>query len=136
HKLLRGSVSAAAEKSHRFSVQSTPDHRSCVHIQPDADPKMMVSLASVRTTLLGGGSECDRVAEGFELSNVAALLGSRIDVSGVVVGAQIPISGVWIVQQVPDDDQDGATDRDDCSGLSTTSGNAAVTGRQESVRFA
>jgi len=57
-------------------------------------------LASVRTTLLGGGSECDRVAEGFELSNVAALLGSRIDVSGVVVGAQIPISGVWVVQQV------------------------------------
>jgi len=34
------------------------------------------------------------------LSNVAALLGSRIDVSGVVVGAQIPISGVWVVQQV------------------------------------
>src|SRR6185437_5190253 len=90
------------------------------------DPKMMVSLASVRTTLLGGGSECDRVAEGFELSNVAALLGSRID-------AQIPISGVWVVQQVPDDDQDGATDRDDCSGLSAASGNAAVAGGEECV---
>src|SRR6185369_3701120 len=94
---------------------------------------MMVSLASVRTTLLGGGSECDRVAEGFELSNVAALLGSRIDVSGVVVGAQIPISGVWVVQQVPDDDQDGATDRDDCSGLSAATRDAAVAGGQECV---
>src|SRR6185312_9360523 len=78
------------------------------------DPKMMVSLASVRTTLLGGGSEGDRVAEGFELSNVAALLGSRIDMSGVVIGAQIVVSGVWIMQQVPDDNKDGATHGDHC----------------------
>ena len=61
---------------------------------------MMVSLASVRTTLLGGGSECDGVAEGFELSNVAALLVRGIDVSGVVIGAQIVVSGVWIMQQM------------------------------------
>src|SRR5690242_668744 len=40
---------------------------------------------------------------------MTALLGGRVDVSGVVIGAQILVSGVWIMQ-VPDDDQDGATE--------------------------
>ena len=51
----------------------------------------------MRSTWLSGGSECDRVSEGFELSNVTALFGRRIDVSVVVIGAQIrwrPESGV------------------------------------------
>ena len=47
------------------------------------------------------------------MSNVAALLGRGVDVSGVVIGAQIVVSGFWILQQVPDDDQDGAGDRDE-----------------------
>jgi len=76
----------------------------------------------VRTTLLGGRSECDRVPEGLELSNGTALHGRRIDVSVVVVGAQILVSGVLIMQQVPNDHQEGATDGDHCPGLSTASG--------------
>ena len=71
----------------------------------------------MRSTWLSGGSECDRVSEGFELSNVTALFGRRIDVSVVVIGAQILVSGVWIMQQMPDDHQDGATDGDHCSWL-------------------
>ena len=112
------------------------NHRTCVHIQPNTDPKIMVSWPRCAPRDLGGGSECDRVAEGFELSNVTALLGRRIDVSGVVIGAQILVSGFWVVQHVPDDHQDGAADGDHCSGLAAASGDAAVPGCQESVCLA
>lgn len=84
----------------------------------------------------GRGNERDRVAEGFELSNVTALLGSRIDVSLVMIDAQILVASVWIFQQVPDDHQDGAPDRNHRPGLTTTSGDAPVAGCQERVRLA
>ncbi len=46
-------------------IQPARHHRSRVHIQPDADPKIMVSWPRCARRGLGGGSECDRVAEGF-----------------------------------------------------------------------
>ena len=64
---------------------------------------------------------------------MTALLGSRVDVSGVVIGAQILVSGFWIVQHMPDDHQDGPTDGDHGSGLAAASGDASVPGCQESV---
>lgn len=117
-------------------IQATPDHRSCVHIQPNTDPKIMVSWPRCAPRGLGGGIEDDRVSEGFELSDVTALLGRWIDVSVVVIGAQILVSDVWIMQQVPDDDEDGATNGDHCSGLAAVSGDTAVPGREESVCLA
>ena len=68
----------------------------------------------------------DRVAEGFELPNVTAFLGRRIDVPLVVIDPQILIARIGIFQQVPDDHQDGAPDGDHCPGLTTPSGDAPV----------
>ena len=59
---------------------------------------------------------------------MTALLGGRIDVSGVTIGAQILVASVGILQQAPDDHQDGAADGDHCSGLAAASGDAAIPG--------
>jgi hypothetical protein len=60
-------------------------------------------LSGFRGMALGGGFEGDAVAEGFELSDVVALLGVGVDVSVVVVGAELVESGVGVGEQVPDD---------------------------------
>ena len=61
-----------------------------------ADPKIMVSWPRCAPRGLRSGSESDRVAEGFESSNMATLLGRGVDVSVVVVGSQVLIAGVWV----------------------------------------
>jgi hypothetical protein len=44
----------------------------------------------------GGGFEGDSVTEGLEPSDVGALLGFGVDVSGVVVGAEVVEVGLGI----------------------------------------
>ena len=61
----------------------------------------------------GGGFQGDLVAEGFELADVVALGALRVDPGVVEAGTEVVIAGLGIGQQVPDDDQDGAADRDD-----------------------
>ncbi|MER7127312.1 hypothetical protein, partial [Micrococcus luteus] len=58
------------------------------------------------------GFEGDAVAEGFELADVVAFLAVGVGAPGVEVGAQVNEVRLGVGQQVPDDDQDGAADRD------------------------
>ena len=51
----------------------------------------------------GDGFEGDLVAEGFELSDVVALLVVGVDAPVEVVGAEVVESGVGVGQQVPDE---------------------------------
>jgi hypothetical protein len=62
---------------------------------------------------LGGGFDGDPVAQGGELGDVVAQSSVGGDSVGVVVGAEIVEAGGRVGQQVPDDDQDGAVDRDE-----------------------
>ncbi|MEV0971241.1 hypothetical protein [Microtetraspora glauca] len=73
------------------------------------------------------------VAEGFELADVVALLAVGVGASGVEVGAEIDEVRVGIRQQVPNDDQDGADDRDDGAFLALAPDDPAVTLAEESV---
>ena len=61
----------------------------------------------------GGGFEGDGVAEGFELADVVALAALDVGAGVVEAGSEVVVVGVRVGQQVPDDDQDGAADRDD-----------------------
>src|SRR6266508_2351416 len=63
--------------------------------------------------LLGGGFQSDLVAEGFELADVVALGTLRVGPGVVEASAQVVVAQVGVGQQVPDDDQNGAADRDD-----------------------
>ena len=54
--------------------------------------------------------------------------------AGVVeVGAEVDGSGLGVGQQVPDDDQDGAADRDDGFLLAAAAGDASVAFAEEGV---
>jgi hypothetical protein len=75
---------------------------------------------------LGDGLERDLVAEGLQLADVVALAAFSIDAGVVEAGSQILEVSVRIGQQVPDDDQDGAADRDDGSLGATAPGDAPV----------
>src|SRR5207302_2961969 len=59
------------------------------------------------------GLQCDLVAEGFELADMVACLAAVADAVVVEAGAEVGVSGGGLCEQVPDDDQDGAADRDD-----------------------
>src|SRR5688572_5985573 len=83
----------------------------------------------------GGGFEGDPVAEGFELADVVAFPGIGVDVSGEVVGAEVGEAGVGISEQVPDDDQNGAADRDDRLLPASASRDPAVTLAEEGVGY-
>src|SRR5215211_546149 len=61
----------------------------------------------------GGGLQGDRVAQRLQLADVVALAAVGVDAGVVEAGAQIVETSVRVGQQVPDDDQDGAADRDD-----------------------
>jgi len=61
---------------------------------------------------LGGGFEGDPVAHRGELGDVVAQLPFGVDALGVVVGSEVAEAGFGVCEQVPDDDQDGAGDRD------------------------
>jgi len=56
--------------------------------------------------------EGDGVAEGFELADVVAHLAVLVHPAGVIAGAEVVVAGGGVIEQVPDDDQDGAGDRD------------------------
>ena len=71
------------------------------------------SSRSVRRS--GGGLQGDSVAECFELAEVVALLALSVDAGVVEAGAKIMEAGGGVGQQMPDDDQNGAADRDDGS---------------------
>src|SRR5574340_355104 len=60
---------------------------------------------------LGGGFECDAVAQGGQLGDVVTHAALDVDAQGVVVGPEVVETREWIGQQVPDDDQDRAGDR-------------------------
>ena len=61
------------------------------------------------------------------------LLALRVDAGVVVVGAEVVEAGVGVGEQVPDDDQDGAADRDDGLLLAAASGDAPVAFAEEGV---
>lgn len=81
----------------------------------------------------GSGFEGDPIAEGLELSDVVALLGLGVDVSGEVVGAEVIEAGLGISEQVPDDDQHGTPDRDDRLLLPATPRDPAVALAEEGI---
>jgi hypothetical protein len=83
-----------------------------------------------------GGLEGDLVAERLELADVVAL-GAIGVVGGVVeAGAEVVEAGVGVSQQLPDDDQDGAADRDDGPLGATAAGDAPVALPEEGVGLA
>jgi hypothetical protein len=55
----------------------------------------------------------DLVAERLQLADVVALAAVGVGAGVVEAGAQVVEAGIRVRQQVPDDDQDGAADRDD-----------------------
>ena len=61
----------------------------------------------------GGGWKGDLEAEGLELAHVAEGHAVLVEALGVVVAAEVVEAGGGVGQQVPDDDQDGAGDRDE-----------------------
>ena len=60
----------------------------------------------------GGGFEGDPVAHGGQLGDVSTHPAFDVDAAGVVIGSEFAEAGSGVVEQVPDDDQDGAGDRD------------------------
>jgi hypothetical protein len=80
---------------------------------------------------LGGGFEGDPVAHGGQLGDVVAQPSFDGDAVGVIVGAKIAEAGGRVGQQVPDDDQDGAGDREQGFELAAAFDEAPVTLTQE-----
>ena len=81
----------------------------------------------------GGGFEGDPVAHGGELGDVVTQPAFGGDAVGVVVGAEVAEAGGGVGQQVPDDDQDGARDRDQGFELAAAFDDAAVAFAEEGV---
>src|SRR5829696_5842163 len=82
---------------------------------------------------LGGGLEGDLVAECLELADVVALGALCVDAGVGEAGAQVMEAGGGVSEQVPDDDQDGAADRDDGLVGAAAFGQAPVAFSQEGV---
>src|SRR5215469_7565576 len=80
--------------------------------------------------------EGDGVAEGFELADVVAHLAVLVDPAGVIAGAEVVVAGGGVIEQVPDDDQDGAGDRDQGLELAPALDQAPVAFPQEGVGLA
>ncbi len=68
----------------------------------------------------------DLIAERFELADVVALAAFSVDAGVVEAGSQVVEADLGLGQQVPDDDQDGAADRDDGLLGATAAGQAPV----------
>src|ERR1700741_1774359 len=79
----------------------------------------------------GGGFEGDPVAEGGELGDVVADASLGDDAVGVVIGAEVVEAGGGVGEQVPDDDQEGARDRDQGLELAAAFDDAPVAFTQE-----
>ena len=67
------------------------------------------------------------------MADVVALLAVGVDAGVVEVGAEVVEAGVGVGEQVPDDDQDGAADRDDGLLLAAAAGDASVAFAEEGV---
>src|SRR4051794_15403977 len=65
--------------------------------------------------------------------NVSAFAAFEVDPGVVEVRAEVGVAGLGIGQQVPDDDHDGAADRDDGLFLASSAGDAPVTFTEEGV---
>ena len=61
----------------------------------------------------GGRFEGVLVAECLKLAEVGACLALRAEAVAVDVRAEVVVASLRVGQQVPDDDQDGAADRDE-----------------------
>ena len=81
----------------------------------------------------GGGFDGDPVAEGGELGDVVTHAAFDVDVAGVVVGSEVMEAGEGVGEQVPDDDQDGAGDRNQGLELAAAFDDAAVALAEEGV---
>ena len=101
------------------SGQATVSRRS------EAEPGPVVA---VRLTLGGSGGrfEGDAETEGFEFADVVTLLTVGVDAGVVVAGAEVVELGGVVLQEVPDDDEDGATYRDDGFLLAAAAGDTPV----------
>src|SRR5215218_3364404 len=84
----------------------------------------------------GGGLQGDRVAQRLQLADVVALAAVGVDAGVVEARAQIVEAGIRVRQQVPDDDQDGAADRDDGLLGAAAAGDAPVALAEEGVGLA
>ena len=84
----------------------------------------------------GRRGEGDGVAEGFELADVVAGGAVFADALVVVAGAEVVVAGGGVGEQVPDDDQDGAGDRDEGLELAAAPGQAPVAFAEEGVGLA
>src|SRR3954468_12097665 len=72
----------------------------------------------------GCGVEGHCVAESIQFADVVADLAFGVVARGVVVRAEVDELGVGVGEQCPDDDEDGAADRDDGALLAASSGDA------------
>ena len=81
----------------------------------------------------GGGFEGDAVAHRDQLGDVVAVLAFGVDAAGVVVGAEVAEAGGGVGEQVPDDDQDGAGDRDEGLEFAAAFDDAPVAFAEEGV---
>ena len=81
----------------------------------------------------GGGFDGDPVAEGGELGDVVTHAAFDVDAAGVVVGSEVMEAGEGVGEQVPDDDQDGAGDRNQGLELAAAFDDAAVALAEEGV---
>src|SRR6202171_4002512 len=81
----------------------------------------------------GGGFEGDSEAQRGELGDVVAHPAFDVDPGDVVVGSEVVEAGEGVGEQVPDDDQDGAGDRDQGLELAATFDDAAVALAEEGV---
>ena len=77
---------------------------------------------------LSGFGEGDGEAECLDLPDVAAELAVDIG-AGLVAGPEVGEPGGGIGEQVPDDDQDGAGDRDLGLGLAAAAGGSSAASR-------
>ena len=84
---------------------------------------------------LGGGFDGDPVAHSRELSDGVAQPAFDGDAVGVVLGAQVAEAGGRVGEQVPDDDQDGAGDRDESLELASAFDQTPIALAEEGFGF-
>ena len=102
----------------------------------DSTRRSLPSWVKLRDCVFGsgGGFEGDPVAEGGELGDVVTHAAFDVDAAGVVVGSEVAEAGEGVGEQVPDDDQDGAGDRDQGLELAAALDDAALALAQEGLR--
>src|SRR3954451_17714392 len=81
----------------------------------------------------GGGVEGHRVAELLQFADVVPDLALGVGPGGVVVRAEVDELGLLVGEQRPDDDQDGAADRDDGPLLAAAAGDPPISLAEEGV---